>query len=187
MPRQGAETRRGRRGPVVEHGPEIGSRKRESSRGKTARGSCARRQVDSGVLSRPGLCGGVSDDDEVAQERVGSRAAPRRAGCAGWTVSSPPAAHRVRTPGAHTGCAHRVRTPGAHTGCAHRVRTPGAHTGCAHRVRTPYATGVLDTPGKPDVTGANAPARGGSRPRARRVVASQKHRCGEWAVAEFRN
>ena len=35
--------------------------------------------------------------------------------------------------------AHRVRTPGAHTGCAHRVRTPGAHTGCAHRVRTPYA------------------------------------------------
>ena len=141
------------------------------------RGEARSGKWTSGSLSGPGFCGGASDDGEVAQERVGSRAAPRRAGCAGWTVSSPPAAHRVRTPGAHTGCAHRVRTPGAQsahtgfaTGCAHRVRTPGAHTGCAHRVRTPgahdrvrtpYATGVLDTPGKPDVTGAPARALAG--------------------------
>ena len=34
-------------------------------------------------------------------------------------LSSPPAAHPVRTPGAHTRCAHPVRTPGAHTRCAH--------------------------------------------------------------------
>ena len=109
---------------------------------------------------------------ELAQERVGSSTAAGgrtgrtdstpHTGCA-HRVRTPGAhtgcAHRVRTPGAHTGCAHRVRTPGAHTGCAHRVRTPGAHTGCAHRVRTPYATGVLDTPGKPGVTGAGAARR----------------------------
>ena len=52
-----------------------------------------------------------------------------------------------------------ARRAGAPAGLTH-PRTPGAHTGCAHRVRTPYAARVLDSPGKPDVTGASAPARG---------------------------
>ena len=62
--------------------------------------------------------------------RNGIGAAARRAG----------APARLTLPHPHTGC-----TPGAH-----RV-----HTGCA-----PYAARVLDSPGKPDVTGAGAPARG---------------------------